>query len=648
MPDQINQLDRLKAALADRYTIERELGRGGMAAVYLAEDLKHKRKVVLKVLKPELAAVLGAERFVQEITTTASLQHPHILPLFDSGEADGFLYYVMPYIEGETLREKLNRETQLGIEEAVKITTEVAEALDSAHRQGVIHRDIKPENILLHEGAAVVADFGIALAVHDAGGERLTETGLSLGTPDYMSPEQATGEGAIDARSDIYSLGTVLYEMLVGEPPHRAATVQATLAKLLSERPLPLRRVRDAVPESVEAAAAQALAKTPRDRFESAGTLIEALRGEATRPRKRRGVLLGGAGVVAMLAIAAIAFLFRSGEVSATASNAIAILPADARGDVGSIAAGLDVLLATGVDGVSGWRAVSPRTVMARWHERVIGSTADLETSLEVGRAAQASYAVLPTLVNVAGRIRLTAEVYGLTQGDRVAVAEATGPPDSLTALAERLAVQVMSSILTGEGEIAIDLARLTSPSPEAVRAFLEGEVLFRDFRLAAARDVYRRALEHDSAFALVHYRLMEVHSWGETVDESLIDRHQRLADRFSHRLSPRERAVVEAVSTTDTRDRAELLRRVVDAYPDDATAWYWLGETLVHEAPPLATFEEVSAAFERAVELDPNRPSFYAHAVLQQFRTGDSALAQRWAGRYRELPCARAGRKGT
>ncbi len=200
---------RLNTALEGRYVIERELGKGGMATVYLADDVKHGRKVALKVLKPELAAVLGAERIEQEIKTTANLQHPHILPLFDSGEADSFLYYVMPFIDGETLREKLNRETQLGIEEAVKITTEVADALDYAHRQSVIHRDIKPENILLHDGRPMVADFGIALAVSAAAGGRMTETGLSLGTPHYMSPEQATAEKDLTNRSDIYSLGSV-------------------------------------------------------------------------------------------------------------------------------------------------------------------------------------------------------------------------------------------------------------------------------------------------------------------------------------------------------------------------------------------------------------------------------------------------------
>src|SRR5687767_5144887 len=248
-----------------------------MATVYLAEDLKHKRKVALKVLKPELAAVLGAERFVQEITTTAALQHPHILPLFDSGESDGFLYYVMPFVEGETLRQKLDRETQVGIDEAVRIATAVADALDYAHRHGVIHRDIKPENILLHEGRPLVADFGIALAVSAAAGGRITETGLSLGTPHYMSPEQATAEKEISPRSDVYSLAAVLYEMLTGKPPHTGASAHQIIMKIITESPQPVTTVRRSVPPNVAAAIATALEKLPADRFASARAFAEAL-----------------------------------------------------------------------------------------------------------------------------------------------------------------------------------------------------------------------------------------------------------------------------------------------------------------------------------------------------------------------------------
>jgi len=268
---------RLSAALADRYRIERELGQGGMATVYLAEDLKHDRKVALKVLKPELAAVIGAERFVAEIKTTASLSHPHILPLFDSGEADRFLYYVMPYIDGETLRSKLDRETQLGIDEAVGITTAVADALDYAHRHGVIHRDIKPENILLHDGRPMVADFGIALALSAAAGGRMTETGMSLGTPHYMSPEQATAEKLITARSDIYSLGSVCYEMLTGNPPHVGASAQQIIMKIVTEEAAPVTKLRKSVPQNVADAVARALEKLPADRFATAREFADAL-----------------------------------------------------------------------------------------------------------------------------------------------------------------------------------------------------------------------------------------------------------------------------------------------------------------------------------------------------------------------------------
>jgi len=276
-------LDRLTAALADRYRIQRELGQGGMATVYLAEDLKHDRKVALKVLKPELAAVLGAERFVVEIKTTASLQHPHILPLFDSGTADGFLFYVMPYIEGETLRGKLDRETQLGVDEAVRIASDVASALHYAHTHGVIHRDIKPENILLHDGRPMVADFGIALAVSAAAGGRMTETGLSLGTPHYMSPEQATAEKEITGRSDVYSLGSVLYEMLTGDPPHTGSSAQQIIMKIITEPADPVTRVRKSVPPNVAAAVGKALVKLPADRFESAKAFAEALANPAFR-----------------------------------------------------------------------------------------------------------------------------------------------------------------------------------------------------------------------------------------------------------------------------------------------------------------------------------------------------------------------------
>ena len=325
-----NVMERLTTALTDRYRIERELGAGGMATVYLAHDIKHERDVAIKVLHPDLGAALGGERFLTEIRTTARLQHPHILPLLDSGEADGLLYYVMPLVTGETLRARLEREHQLPIAEAVRIAREVASALDYAHRQNVIHRDIKPENILLHDGQAIVADFGIALAVQQAGGQRMTQTGLSLGTPQYMSPEQAMGERVIDARSDIYALGCVMYEMLTGEPPHSGPTAQAIVAKVLTDDPRPVAQLRKSVPEHVDDAVLAALAKLPADRFSTAGEFGAALRGEsgattsgrirnraAVAGRSRFSTRQTGAVLVAAVAIAALTGWYGRGRILA-------------------------------------------------------------------------------------------------------------------------------------------------------------------------------------------------------------------------------------------------------------------------------------------------------------------------------------------
>ncbi|HET9276143.1 MAG TPA: protein kinase [Gemmatimonadales bacterium] len=293
--------------MSDRYRIERELGAGGMATVYLAQDLKHDRKVAIKVLRPELAAVIGAERFLSEIKTTANLQHPHILPLHDSGQADSFLFYVMPFVEGESLRNRLSREKQLPIGDAVRIATEVAGALDYAHRHGIIHRDIKPENILLHDGRALVADFGIALAATSAG-SRMTETGMSLGTPHYMSPEQAMGDRELTPRSDVYALGAMTYEMLLGEPPFTGPTAQSIVAKVMTERPAPLRPRRDRIPPHVEDAVLTALEKLPADRFASAAEFAAALAGgPIAQPSARRSHSRGGRLPARLWAIGALA-----------------------------------------------------------------------------------------------------------------------------------------------------------------------------------------------------------------------------------------------------------------------------------------------------------------------------------------------------
>jgi Tol biopolymer transport system component len=267
---------RIVDALASSYRVTRELGRGAMATVYLAEDLKHRREVAVKVLLPEVASALGPDRFLREIEIAAGLSHPHILPLHDSGEVDGFLFYVMPYVEGESLRERLDREKQLPVDEAVRLGREVADALSYAHSRGVVHRDIKPENILMQSGHAAVADFGIARAVTAAGGDRLTRTGVTVGTPTYMSPEQAAGE-ELDGRSDLYALGCVVYEMLAGTPPFTGASVQSLASQHLTVEPRPVTSFRPAVPAGVAAALQRALAKSPADRFNPVGQFAEAL-----------------------------------------------------------------------------------------------------------------------------------------------------------------------------------------------------------------------------------------------------------------------------------------------------------------------------------------------------------------------------------
>lgn len=352
--------DRLKKALASRYAIERELGAGGMATVYLAHDVKHDRKVAVKVLRPELAAVLGAERFVQEIKTTANLQHPHIVPLFDSGEADSFLYYVMPYIEGESLRDRLNRAGQLPADEALTIVDDVAAALTAAHAQGTVHRDIKPANILVKDGEGLVADFGIALAISRVGGDQLTATGLAVGTPAYMSPEQIGGERAIDGRSDIYALGCVLFELLTGEPPFSGPTAQAVIAHSLVDAPRSVRALRKELPAEIDAAITRALAKEPDERFDTPLAFLDACRPRSAQREHRRWSLKGV--TIAIVLAAAVAFpLWRSGQTA----RARTLLPEIAElADQGNYVEAFNLA-------VQAERRISGDTILARLFETV-------------------------------------------------------------------------------------------------------------------------------------------------------------------------------------------------------------------------------------------------------------------------------------
>ena len=500
-------VERLKQSLADRYRLERELGQGGMATVYLAHDLKHDRDVALKVLRPELSALLGRERFLAEVRFTAKLDHPHILSLLDSGESDGYVWYTLPYIRGESLRQKLQRERQLDVAEAMNTARQVAGALEHAHQHGIIHRDVKPENILLHEGEAMLADFGIALAVKEAGGHRLTETGLSIGTPQYMSPEQATAERQLDARSDVYSLGAVLYEMLAGEPPFTGVTAQAVIAKLMVERPTALRTVRDTIPRELDAVVAKALAKTPADRFRTAAAFAEALSGEgwtaSHQPPSRSGRRVALLGLVALAGLAPIAWaVFRGASSSGTGTHIdrIALLPitltsADSGGR--ELADGLTretiaALTATGIH-VIGHHSV------ARYGGTASPDFAAIADDLDVGAIATG------TVLRSGGKVRVALEMSDPATRENIWARSYDVASDDLPNLAFAIAVDIGSALNGPAGRPARLIAKL---DPEAyAQNALGWQQLSRyvpeGFQRALAH--FSHALAVDSNYASAH-----------------------------------------------------------------------------------------------------------------------------------------------
>src|SRR3989441_1181596 len=509
---------RLTAALAGRYAIERELGAGGMATVYLARDLKHDRDVALKVLRPELAAVLGAERFLQEIHISARLDHPHILTLIDSGECDGFVWYVLPYVRGESLREKLTREKQLSLEEAVRIATQVASALDYAHRHGLIHRDIKPENILLHEGEAVVADFGIALAVREAGGPRLTESGLSLGTPQYMSPEQATGGRELDVRSDVYSLAAVVYEMLAGEPPHTGPTAQAVIAKLLTERPMRIRTVRDTVPEGIDTAVAKALAKVPADRFGGAAEFATALAVPgagpgAGWPRRRMVVAASLAGAVALAALAVLWHPWRRPARAALAMAdvaSVAVLPFE-----NLTGSPNDLYLSDGMtEEVIGQLAQVPglKVISRTSTEALKGAHLTLR---QIADTLGVRHILEGSVRHAGNRIRVAVDLIDATTDAHVWASRYDRDLTDLFGVQDEIARHVADSLVSAVG-IRRALSRLPrTVHPGAYEAYLIGRsLMYRRTRegLRGAREQFERAIAQDSAYAPAYAGLASVY----------------------------------------------------------------------------------------------------------------------------------------
>jgi serine/threonine-protein kinase len=603
---------RLHAALRGRYVLEGELGHGGMAFVYLAQDLKHHRPVAIKVLKPELAAALGPGRFLREIEIAARLTHPNILSLHDSGEANGLLYYVMPFVDGESLRQRLHVTTPLPAAEALRIAREVADALEYAHRHGVVHRDIKPENILLAGGHAVVADFGIARAIAAAEDRTSTATGIAVGTPAYMSPEQAGGSSGVDARSDIYSLGCVLYEMLVGEPPPHwpERNAGATPGR--------------GVPSRLDRVLRKALALSPTDRFPSAGDFRDALTSSAafTALRWTRrpvtvavlGVLLAGTAAGGWWLL----FGGRRPDASRTtgASDLVAIVPfrvTAADSSLGFLREGMLDLLAARLTGEFGPRAIDPRTVLSSWRSAAPGNMEELPDGELVALASHLKAASVLSGGIVASRRGLVihATLRSLSPSSQApATASVEGPLDSLTRLVDAL----VAGLLAGAaGESSQRLSALTSTSLPALRAFLEGQADYRRGAYEIALNSYRRAVAIDSTFALAGLGLRNAAIWsaysGDVGPQGLA-----LAWRYRDRLSTHDKTFLAAAAgprypaPASYAERLVAWEHAVTEMPDRAEAWFELGDLYVHWGPLLdldAALDRSVAAFRRALELD-------------------------------------------
>ena len=610
----------------DRYEIAERIGEGGMAIVYLADDRKHHRQVAVKVLRPELSAALGPERFLREIEISARLRHPHILPLYDSGETDGFLYYVMPYAGGESLRDRLEREKQLPVEEALLIASEVADALQYAHGQGVVHRDIKPENILLESGHAVVADFGIARAVAEAGGTKLTETGLSIGTPTYMSPEQASGNAEIDGRSDIYALGTVLYETLAGEPPFDGPTAQAIVAKTLTEDVPALRPRRSTVSQETEAAITKALAKVPADRFATAGEFAAVLKRLETSGRTAAAVTVTSssrwkpiATAAAIVVVATLGWMaIRSGSPTPAGGDrpSIAVLPFENIGAQENeyFADGITEEMTSRLAEISGLRVIA-RTSMLRYK----GTIKDVR---EIGAELGVDYVLEGTVrtdrsPDGTGRVRVTPQLVIVSDNSHLWTDryDASLLPGAMFEVQGEIAEQVARALnVTLLGSERTALRDTLTVDPDAHNAYLLGRFYWNKRRaddLVRAEEYFRRAIELDSTYVQAYVGLSDTYT---------------LFDIYN----------VETIAVDEAFARAEAAaRRAIDLDGTNAGAHASLGMTLTFGA---WNWPDAEAAFQRAMELDPEHPQTYYWYAQMLWFVGDLEAAVRRAARAVDL----------
>ena len=623
---------QLHDGLAGHYTLVRELGRGGMATVFLATDLKHDRPVAFKVLHPDLAQSLGPERFQREIRLAARLQHPHILTVHDSGETAGHLWFTMPFVEGETLRERLRRERQLALDDALRIARQAAQALHYAHEHGVVHRDIKPENLLLtRDGNTLVADFGIARALGLAD-DQLTQTGMSVGTPAYMSPEQAMGDRTLDARSDIYSLGSVLFEMLAGEQPYTGPTIQAILMKRLSEPVPSVRHGRPSVPEAVDLAITRSLAVVPADRYATAAQFVQALDqatlntsgsgatavvtpvspSAALAPRPRRRRLVAGLAGAALLAAAAFGWWkLRAAPAGPAEHNHLAVLPFAVHGgkSLDFLAQGLVDLLSRNLDGTGDLRSVNGATVLAAAHAEG-GGVADLEEGRRLARRVGAGLYVLGSVSAIGNQVRIDASLYdgAPAQPATLSQASVSGDTTQLFELVDRLAGDLMVGRRRGPGSRLLQTAAVTTQSLPALKAYLDAEQHLRRGEFDSSLAGFQSAVQLDTTFALAYYRLAVAAAWSRR--NALIRPNTARAVRLADRLTARDQRLLTsfaALAAGKPDDAERGYRAVLQDYPDDLEA-QWQLATLLYVYNPLRgrPIAESRPVFDGIVKLDP------------------------------------------
>jgi serine/threonine-protein kinase len=648
-------LDRLRTTIGDSYDIERELGGGGMSRVFLAEDVRLRRKVVVKVLSPELSSGMDMERFRREILLAAQLQHPHIVPVLTAGDADGLPYFTMPFVSGSSLRDRIdaNGGRGLGIAECVGMLRDVARALAFAHRQGVVHRDIKPGNILLAGNSAAVTDFGIAKAIATAraeGSPHLTQTGSSLGTPAYMAPEQAAADPGADHRVDIYAFGVVAYETITGHTPFHGRQPHEMLRAHLVEAPVPITGVRPDTPARLAALVMRTLEKDPDARPSDADELIQELaeidtgtrsgiRSPAVRRRVPRGAWLGAAGVIA-IALAVWAFLALRGEPQPTQPDLVAVMPfriASANTELHYLREGMLDLFAAKLTGEGGLRATEPRSLLSAWREAGGTESSDLaeQESMEVARELGATRVLLGEVVGTPLRLMLNVRVRATNDDRDLAQVSVEGAPDSLAWLVDRLTVQLLAELSPDDERQRT--ASLTSTSLPALRAYLDGQAKLRRGDVFAATKEFDRALNEDSTFALAGLGLRLATAWYN--DQALTDRGTRIAWRERERLSPRDRALLTAVvgprypAESSTREFYDARIRYLGMAGDRAEAWYLVGDYLYHYGLILGVEDSQRRAldhFKRASDLDSTYMVALLHAPGLAVTMGDTGFLRR------------------